>query len=121
MMSVLITSLWIIEFIPNVHDEKVMFYRERETNATNTFSTWLVMGLPVSIGLAISSALFGLPIIAMADLRSDAYHAFIFCFALFLGMWSNVYITQAVAFISGSPSVSVILYPGLTVSAQVME
>ena len=48
----IIVNLWMVEVVPIMQEDKVIFYRERDANATSTFACWVVMGLPTSIALS---------------------------------------------------------------------
>jgi hypothetical protein len=68
----LLTAMWMTEFIPSFHLEKVIFYRERDSNATNNLSSWLTFGLIHLPLLFIAILLLTLPVYLLADLNDGS-------------------------------------------------
>lgn len=109
-----VSSLWISELLPDMHIEKAILLQERESQATNTLVSLLVMGAPVMLMLVVSSFCFSVPIYYLANLRTDGLvHFFWFVLALYVSVVANLFMAYAVAFFSKSYSSSVTLYPGV--------
>jgi hypothetical protein len=108
-----VSSLWIAELLPDMHHEKAMLIQERESNATNSFISWLVMGTPITINLIISSICFSVPIYYLTNLRTGWTHIFCFTFTLYLATLGNLYMAYAVAYFTQSYRSSVTIYPGV--------
>ena len=112
-------TVWIVETIPILHDEKIIFYRERDSKATTTFASWLVMGVPLGSLAAIFDLLFTIPIYTLSSMRPGLDHFLIFYVAFYLVVIVNLYIMHLVAAITPSPIIHTILFPGLIVPLQV--
>jgi hypothetical protein len=108
-----VSSLWISELLPDIHMEKSILIRERESNATNSFISLLVMGAPVIVNLIISSICFSVPIYNLANLRGGFMHHCLFALILYVSVVGNLFMAYAVAFFTPSYRSSVTLYPGV--------
>jgi hypothetical protein len=104
---------------PTLHEEKLIFYREREANATSTFATWVVMGLPTMIAQYHVVLLFLLPVHYMVQLRSGTSHFLILYAATYFCMVSNLFLGHFIAAITSDTMINVVIYPGTTLTLQV--
>lgn len=108
-----VSSLWISELLPDIHIEKSILLQERESSASNSLTSLLVMGFPVTVNLVISSLCFSVPIYYMTNLRNDAIHFTLFVVILYLATLGNFFMAYAVAFSTKSHLSSVTIYPGV--------
>jgi hypothetical protein len=107
------TIVWLIEIVPGIHEEKLIFYRERAAKATTTFASWIAMGLPM---IAISSficLLFSIPAALIGGLQSDIEHFLKFFLIIYLGVIIHIAIQYLCAAISPSPMIHTLLFPGI--------
>jgi hypothetical protein len=108
-----VSSLWISELLPDIHIEKSILLQERASNATNSIVSLLVLGVPVTLNLVISSISFSIPIYYMTNLRNDAKHFTLFVLILYIATLGNLFMAYAVAFFTKSYLSSVTIYPGV--------
>jgi ATP-binding cassette, subfamily G (WHITE), member 2, SNQ2 len=114
----LLASMTVTETIPNLHEEKVMFYRERETNATTTFATWVVLGFPYVIIFFFSSFCFVLPLYILSNLRGGLYHFFVYWMVTYMAIVANLCLSQIVGFMTETVMTNILIFPGITLAAQ---
>jgi ABC-type multidrug transport system ATPase subunit len=84
--SFIATCVWVIEIVPGLHEEKIIFYRERAANATSTFASWVSMGLPTILMSFVICVAFSLPAYYLSGLRPDISHFVIYLLILYLGV-----------------------------------
>lgn len=116
----LLTSLWLTEFIPTFHLEKIIFYRERESNAVTTFTSWFIFGLLHLLLLYIAIILLTLPIYYLADLNDETqyYHYFIFSLTVYLGSITNLYLNHILVYFTPNHMIHILIFPGVSLAVQ---
>ena len=113
-------TVWIVETIPSLHEEKLIFYRERDSKATTTLASWLTIGVQLACLAALFDLLFIIPIYFISGLRAGSNYFVIFYLAVYLNMLANLYIMHFVAGITPNPMIHTIIFPGIIVPLQVM-
>ncbi len=114
------TNTWMIEICPSLQDDKLLFFRERDANATSTFATWVVMGIPQTIAIAFVVLALCIPVYFMANLRTGTGHFMIFYAATYLTLIVNLFLGHFVAAITPNTMVNVIIFPGMTLTIQAL-
>ncbi len=114
-------TVWIVETIPSLHEEKLIFYRERDSKATTTFASWVTIGVQLAALAALFDLLLIIPIYFLSELRLGAGYFVIFYLAVYLNMLANLYIMHLVAALTPNPMIHTIFFPGLIVPLQVQN
>jgi hypothetical protein len=129
----LLTSLWITEFIPFFHQEKIISLREYESNAMNKFSTWCTYGVLYIPLLYLAINFLSLPIYLMADLHGNTLsftdpngtlpspfstHYQIFTLTIFLGFLANLSMNYLLLYLTPNPMIHILIFPGISLAVQ---
>lgn len=117
--SFVATCVWVIEIVPGIHEEKLIFYRERASYATTTFATWLAMGLPIMLISFVICLVYSIPACFIADLRSSPKNYFIFLFTLYLGVIIHISFQYLTAGLTPNPMIHTLIFPGLIIPFEV--
>jgi hypothetical protein len=107
--------VWVIEIVPGLHEEKIIFYRERAANATSTFSSWISIGLPTLFMSFIICAAFGLPAYYLSGLRPDLTHFVIYLSVLYLNVVIHIMIQYLCAALTPNAMIHTLIFPGLAI------
>jgi hypothetical protein len=113
--------VWLIEITPGIHEDRLIFYRERAANATSNFASWVAMGIPMIAVSSVVCMIFCIPVYLLADLRSGWEHFWIFYLFLFLLMVTHVLLQYLVASVTPSPMIHTLLFPGVAVPFEVRQ
>ena len=117
-MSYFLTNLWLLEVIPGLHEDKMIFFRERNGGATTTFASCMTMSVPILALSFLVCATYLVPALALMgsfrSLRSFAQYFGI----LYLGTVVNIFINQLAAAITPSPMIHTLIFPGMVVPIQ---
>ena len=136
----LLTSMWMTEFVPTFHLEKVIFYRERESNATTTFSSWMTFGLLHLPLLYIAVVILTLPVYLLADLNDGKEsadegnteegeeetgddgtllsHYLIFSTTVYLGLIANLFLCHLLVYFTPNHMIHILIHPGVSLAIQ---
>ena len=113
-------NLWMVELVPKLQDDKVIFYREREANATSTFASWIVMGLPTSFALFFITLVLLLTVYNITDMKEGMSYFAEFFFALYIQLIANLQLGVFVSTFTPNTMVNVLIFPSLTLTIQAM-
>jgi hypothetical protein len=111
--------VWVIEIVPGLHEEKIIFYRERSAHATTTVATWLSMGLPMFFMSAIICLAYTLPAYYLSALRPGLGHYLIYFLVLYLGMVVHILLQYLTAGLTPNPMIHTLIFPGLAIPFEV--
>lgn len=116
----LLTSLWLTEFIPTLHYDKIIFYREKESNTITIISSWFIHGLIPSILFSIAILILTLPIYYMTDLQDNniLYHYIIFYITIYLGLITNLSINHILIYLLPNYMIHILIFPGVSLAVQ---
>jgi hypothetical protein len=117
--SFVVTCVWVIEIVPGLHEEKVIFYRERAALATTTFATWFSMGLPMLFMSLIICVAFTLPAYFLSGLRTGVTHYLVYFSVLYLGVIVHILMQYLTAGITPNPMIHTLIFPGLIIPFEV--
>lgn len=109
-----------VEVVPKLQSDKVIFYRERDANATSTFASWMVMSLPTSIGLFFVVLVLLLTVYHICDLEVGAQPFLEFLAVLYLQLLANLQLGVFVSTFTPNTMVNVLIFPSLTLTIQAM-
>jgi hypothetical protein len=115
----IMNTVWLVEIIPTLHEDKVMFYRERDASATSTMASWITQGLCTAACALIFDFLFCIPVYALSRLNRSVENFFFFFAVVYALMLANLYVQQLIAAVTPSPMIHTIFFPGLIVPLQV--
>lgn len=113
------TTVWLVEIIPSLHEAKVMFYRERDASATSTMASWITQGLPTAACAIVFVMLFCVPVYTISGLNKSIGNFMFFFAVMYVLTIANLFVQQAIATITPSPMIHTIFFPGLVVPIQV--
>lgn len=120
-LVVYITSnLWMVEIVPILQEDKVIFYRERDANATSTFASWVVMSFPTSMALAFVVLAILVPVYIISDLRHGTKYFLQFYFVCYIQLLANLQLGVFVSTFTPNTMVNVLIFPSLTLTIQSM-
>ena len=119
--SFIATCIWVIEIVPGIHEEKLIFYRERAAKATTTFTSWISMGLPMILMSFIICVVYSVPAYLLAGLRGDITHFLIYLLTLYLGIVIHILLQYLTAGISPNQMIHTLIFPGLIIPIEVKE
>ena len=119
LLSLLNQSALMAEIVPLLHEEKVLFYREREVKAVSTRAQWVTTGIHMQLVLCYTILVYLIPMYYLAGLRPGAVYFFTFYFSFVLSMISGLYLGQLVAYISPNPVITAVIFPATTLALQV--
>ena len=117
--SFIATCVWVIEIVPGLHEEKIIFYRERAANATSTFASWVSMGLPTILMSFVISFAFAMPAYYLSGLRPDISHFVIYLLVVYLGVIIHIMIQYLCASLTPNPMIHTLIFPGLAIPFEV--
>lgn len=111
-------TLFLNEYTPICHDEKLIFYRENEVKVVSAFAQWFVVGFLFSLLLAISVLFYTAPLYYLMDLRAGSSH-FIICYGtMLLQLFSSIYTVQLVVYLTPNATVTATIFPGFILLLQ---
>jgi hypothetical protein len=113
------TNIWLIEIAPGLHEEKLLFYRERHAKATSNLASWIAMGFPLVLSALFFTLVFSIPVYCISGLRTGSRNFFSFFFAMYLGMISNLCLQYLLAMSTPNSAVHSLFFPGLLVPIKV--
>lgn len=116
----IMNTVWLVEIIPTLHEDKVMFYRERDASATSTTASWITQGLPTAACALVFDMIFCVPVYAISRLNRSVESFLFFFVVVYVLMLANLYIQQLIAAVTPSPMIHTIFFPGLIVPLQGM-
>lgn len=117
--SFVATCVWVIEIVPGLHDERIIFYRERAANATTTFATWLSMGLIMSIMALFICVTFAIPAYFLSGFTLRASQFLVYLCILYLGVIIHLNIQYLCAGFTPNPMIHTLVFPGITIPFEV--
>ena len=117
--SYIATIVWLIEITPGIHDDRILFYRERASNATTNFASWVAMGLPMMGVSSVVCLLYCIPVYLLADLRSGWLHFGLFYIFLYIQVVAHVLLQYLIAALTPSPMIHTLFFPGVVVPFEV--
>jgi hypothetical protein len=117
--SYIANTVWLVELIPALHEDKVLFYRECDAQATSVVASWLSMGLVTAAATFVFDLLHCLPIYLLSGLFLSVRHFVIYLMAVYLLVVANMCLDHLIAAFSPSSIIHILLSPGLTVPLQV--
>ena len=111
-------TLFLNEYTPICHEEKLIYYRENEVKVVSSFNQWLVVGFIFSMLLAVTVFFYTLPLYYLAGLRDGWSHFFICYGTMLLQMFSSFYTVQLVVYLTPNPTVTATIFPGFVLLLQ---
>ena len=111
-------TLFLNEYTPLCHDEKLIFYRENEVKVVSAFAQWLVVGFLFSILLAVSVLCYTLPLYYLMGLRPGWSHAVTCYGTMLLQLFSSIYTVQLVVYLTPNATVTATIFPGFILLLQ---
>ena len=109
-----------VEIVPILQENKVIFYRERDANATSTFASWLVMSAPTACALAFVILALLVTVYEICDMRHGTKYFLQFYFVLYLQLIANLHLGVFVSTFTPNTMVNVLIFPSLTLTIQAM-
>lgn len=109
-----------VELVPTMQDDKVIFYRERDANATSTFSSWLVVGIAAELSLVVIVFVMTLTVYWMTNLRYGSHHFAVFYISSYLTLLANLHLGRFISTLTPNTMVNVLIFPPLTMTIQAM-
>lgn len=119
--SYIATVVWLIEITPGVHEDRLIFYRERSANATSNFASWIAMGLPMIAVSSVVCVFYCVPVYWLAGLRGGVHHFLVFYLGIYVLMIFHVLLQYFVAALTPSPMIHTLLFPGVTIPFEVSD
>jgi hypothetical protein len=111
-------TLFLNEYTPICHDEKLIFYRENEVKVVSAFAQWLVVGVLFSVLLAVSVLFYTLPLYYLMGLR-EGWSYFVICYGtMLLQLFSSIYTVQLVVYLTPNATVTATIFPGFILLLQ---
>jgi hypothetical protein len=95
-----------------LHQEKLLFYREREVGAVNTFAQWFVMGISYMVCQSVGIVFFVAPMYYLSSMRPATQYFFKFYFAVVAQMCANIYLVQGLAYVTPNAIITAVIFPG---------
>jgi hypothetical protein len=116
----LMTNVWLLEVVSDLHAEKVLFRRELSARATSPLAAAATAGAPVLLLSALVVLVFLVPALSFQNPESGLANFWQSYLLLYLAVVCNLFLNQLVGILTPSAMLHSIVFPGLVVPCQAL-